>query len=107
MAANRDKMGRFVKGHKVVGNRSGRPRRSTEEKYLASLLKVVTPSEWSEVIQKLLDKAKDGNLTAIRMILEYCVGKPTEYAQSDVDISAGGVDKAFREALERAYGDSE
>lgn len=102
--ADRDKSGRFIKGNRAsVG--AGRPRRATEERYLASLLKVVTPDEWKAVIEKLLDKAKKGDMAAIKMIMEYCVGRPTEYVKSDIDaVVAVGMDKDFKQALDRIYG---
>ena len=103
---DRDSLGQFAEGNQcAAGSRGGRARRATEEKYLASLLKVVTPDEWQKVIAKLLEKAKKGDLSAIKMICEYAIGKPQAYVKTDVDVSVGNVNRFFSDALNRAYGD--
>jgi hypothetical protein len=78
--AERDKRGKFVKGHKGLG---GRPRRDVEIKYLSRMLQVVTPEEWDKAVKAMLDLAKNGNVTAFKVIAEYAIGKPTLYIQSE------------------------
>jgi hypothetical protein len=104
--AGRDKNGRFTKGNKAaIGNKGGRPRRATEERYLIELTKVVTLKEWRVIIKKVAEKAKQGDMAAFRLLAEYVIGKPTQYI--DADVTSGGeplaIPQPFEIALKRAY----
>lgn len=54
----------------------GRPKRSTEEKYLRKLTATVPLQEWREIILTAVDQAKNGDASARRWLSEYLVGRP-------------------------------
>lgn len=68
----------------------GRPKRSTEEKYLRKLTSTVTLQEWREIILTAIAQAKEGDASARRWLSEYLIGKPTpipETAKEPEDIN--------------------
>jgi hypothetical protein len=75
MAPQRDENGRFVKGHK---GGPGRPKRSTEEKYLAALSRRVTLKDWEKIIDVAIARAKTGDSTARQWLSDYLMGKPVQ-----------------------------
>lgn len=103
MAAKRDQNGRFVKGH---GGGPGRPKRSTEEKYLKALSKIVTSKDWEKVIMTALSRAKAGDGNARQWLSDYLIGKPLQ--RTEITGADGGPIgyRNFDRDLERAYDDS-
>ena len=76
--------GTFQKGHS--GNPKGRPKRSTEEKYLTALSRRVTLKEWRTVCDTAIARAKAGDGQARQWLSDYLMGKPvqrTEYSGPD------------------------
>jgi len=71
----RDDKGRFAKGHK---GGPGRPKRSTEERYLAALSRRVKMSDWYKIIDTALARAKAGDATARQWLSDYLMGKPVQ-----------------------------
>ena len=63
--------GRFAKDHP---GGPGRPRRSTEENYLQVLSEQVTLKDWTEVVQRALDDAKNGDNRARDWLGTYLMG---------------------------------
>ena len=76
----RDSAGRFVKGN---AGGPGNPyyRRQAQLKRL--LLECVTDEDVLSVLRVLLDLARTGDLAAIKLFLEYTVGKPTKEVDPD------------------------
>ena len=101
MAAKRDTNGRFVKGN---GGGPGRPKRSTEEKYLAALSRRVTLKEWAKIVDVAVARAKAGDGQARQWLSDYLMGKPIQ--RTEVSGPDGGPieHRDFDKALERAYG---
>ena len=75
MAAKRDTNGRFANGHK---GGPGRPKRSTEEKYLAALSRRVTLKEWAKIVDVAIARAKAGDGQARQWLSDYLMGKPVQ-----------------------------
>jgi hypothetical protein len=101
--ADRGPDGKFIKGHKAsVGNRGGRPRRATEEKYLKALSDSVSIDDWKAIATKAIAQAKDGDKDARAWLGNYLIGKPTEYQVIDADLESetiGGLLADIRAAL--------
>jgi hypothetical protein len=68
-----DKRGRFVKGNK---HGQGNPLAGRAAKLRAVLLQKVTDKDIAEITDRLIKMAKDGDLAAIKEILDRTVGKP-------------------------------
>ena len=94
----RDEKGRFVKGY------SGNPGGRTKEQLTArqAFDKAIKTSDMRKLAKKLMTLAMSGNLDAIKMILEYKIGKPT---QSFAIEGTAGV--AIADALDRIWPDEE
>jgi hypothetical protein len=72
MTTTRDSRGRFRPGQS--GNPSGRPR--TASHYRKLLTGQVTDTALVQVVNTLLAKAVEGDVSACKLVLEYCIGKP-------------------------------
>ena len=68
--------GTFAKGH--TGNPNGRPKRSTEEKYLTALSRRVPLKEWAKIIDVAIARAKAGDGQARQWLSDYLMGKPVQ-----------------------------
>jgi len=77
--ANRDKNGRFTKGH--TGNPNGRPKREREQQYLDRMGKIVTLKEWEKVVGTALSRAKAGDAAARKWLSDYLLGSPVQRAE--------------------------
>ncbi len=71
----RDDRGRFVKGHSKTGGRLSRP---VEEQYRDLFKSKFTPDKMEAIFEKLHSLALKGDLGAIKLILEYLLGKPVD-----------------------------
>lgn len=76
MAAARKANGQFAIGHS--GNPNGRPKRSTEERYLAALSRRVKMEDWYKIIDTALARAKAGDAAARQWLSDYLMGKPIQ-----------------------------
>jgi hypothetical protein len=102
--AARKTNGQFEKGHS--GNPKGRPKRSTEEKYLTALSRRVTLKQWTTICDTAIARAKAGDGQARQWLSDYLMGKPIQ--RTEVSGPDGGPieHRNFDRALERAYGDA-
>jgi hypothetical protein len=80
--AERNEQGQFTKGN---GGGPGRPKRSTEEKYLASLQSAVTLKEWRDIVDAAIVKAKRGDARARTWLSDYLLGPPVQKLQHQGD----------------------
>lgn len=76
--AERNEQGKFVKGN---GGGPGRPKRSTEEKYLASLQSAVSVKDWRDIVDKAVFQAKRGDARARQWLSDYLIGPPVQKLQ--------------------------
>lgn len=65
-------MARFKHGN------SGRPKGSVN-RFRKAIHEAVTEKDIQDVIDKLIQKAKLGNMQATKLLLEYTAGKPTDH----------------------------
>ena len=78
--AERNEQGKFTKGN---GGGPGRPKRSTEEKYLTSLQSAVTLKDWREIVDTAVSKAKRGDARARTWLSDYLLGPPVQRTQHE------------------------
>ena len=64
-----DKKGRFT-----AGNKCSRGRKVTELR--RALLDAVTPEDIRAIVAAVVEKAKEGDLQAISLLLDRCIGRP-------------------------------
>lgn len=74
----RGRFGRFTTGN-VVGRRGGNPKLKLLSEHQAALRKAVSPEELVEVVRALLDRARQGDTLAGRLLLERYGGKPSTH----------------------------
>ena len=86
----RDAKGRFTKGNQF-GKGKGRPNRSTEDKYLRVFSDTVTEEDLKQILEVAMSRAKAGDVSFARLILEHGLGKPAQRVQvegiSDLNIA--------------------
>jgi hypothetical protein len=72
--------GRGSRGQFAPGNKGGpgNPYAAAIGKLRSALLKAVTPNEIEAVAKALIDKAKTGDVPAIRELLDRILGRPVE-----------------------------
>ena len=90
MAAQRDKNGRFVKGW---NGGPGRPKRTTEERYIAAMVRTVRMDDWEKIVLTGIARAKAGDLGWAKFIADYLVGKPLQRTEVS---GPGGNDLTLR-----------
>jgi len=74
--SDRDKSsGRFLPGNKAS---KGNPQAAKVARLRAALLDAVKPSDMAAIIKSLIDKAKDGDIQAAKIILERTLGQPLQ-----------------------------
>ena len=71
----KDSLGRFEQGNKYG---MGNPFAKKTAQLRAALLSAITPDDMTVVIKILISKARDGDLVAVKELLDRAVGKPTE-----------------------------
>ena len=73
MLDKRGKNGRFLPGH---GGGPGNPHAQRVHRLRAALLSAVTPEDVKEIVYKLVSMAKQGDIAAIKELLDRTIGKP-------------------------------
>ena len=93
----KDERGRFAHGN---AGGPGRPRRSVEREYLATLGEAVPLDQWREVVARALADAKAGDAAARTWLAKYLLGdKPPKLVDLAADEATGEtVDEAIAEA---------
>lgn len=79
-ANGRDTRGRFTKGNR---GGPGNPFARRLAHFRSLLLDCVTNDDIRQIMQKLLELARGGDLAAIKLLLTYAVGQPTPCAEPD------------------------
>ena len=106
--ADRGPDGKFLPGHRAsVGNRGGRPRRSTEEKYLRALSDSVSLDDWRAIALRAVEQAMAGDKDARAWLGNYLIGKPTEYQVIDADVESDSVSDLLAEIHSALSGEDE
>lgn len=83
----RDTNGRFGPGNQAAkGHGQGRPRRSSEEKFLAQLRKAVSDEDFEVIANVLVSGAMTGDVKKIQLLFNYLIGLPTQYFSGDMGI---------------------
>ena len=69
--------GRNANGQFAEGNPGGpgRPRRSVERDYLATLSDTVTTDAWAQICARAVEDAKGGDAKAREWLTRHCIGK--------------------------------
>ena len=73
MIEKRGRNGRFLPGH---GGGPGNPHAQKVHRLRSALLNAVTPEDVKEIIYKLVSMAKQGDIAAIKELLDRSLGKP-------------------------------
>ncbi len=71
----RDERGRFAPGHP---GGPGNPHAKQTGKLRSAMLKAVTEKDMRDVVMKLVDLAKSGNVPAAKEVLDRYLGRPVE-----------------------------
>ena len=71
----RDGRGRFAPGNKCG---RGNPLAKRVGRLRSAMIEAVTDDDMRAIIVKLVELAKDGDVTAAREVLDRCLGKPIE-----------------------------
>ena len=78
----RDARGRFVGGN---AGGPGNPHAKKVAKLRSAMLGAVTQKDFREVVKALIQRAKAGDVAAIRELLDRCIGKPKQAVDIEVD----------------------
>ncbi len=79
-ADGRDRRGRFAKGNK---GGPGNPFARRVARLRTLLLEVVTEDDLRGVLAKLVERARAGDLAAVRLLLHYLIGRPVDAVDPD------------------------
>ena len=71
----RDERGRFAPGN--IGG-PGNPHAKQTGKLRSAMRKAVTEKDMRDVVMKLVELAKSGNVPAAKEVLDRCLGRPVE-----------------------------
>ena len=67
------------------GNPNGRPKREAEAAALDTFRKRFNNGNFAEVLDALMRQAKKGNMAAIKLVMEYLLGKPVQELDMNQD----------------------
>jgi len=82
---DQDPANRQANGQFGVGNKSGQgfPFNASVQRLRSAMIAAVTAEDIAQVIGKVLDQAKEGNLAAVKLLLSYTIGQPHQTVQPD------------------------
>lgn len=75
-----DAAGRFLPGNKAA---TGNPHAKRIARLRTKLLATIRPADLAAVVKSMLDKARDGDVAAARLLLEYSLGRPERFGVDD------------------------
>ncbi len=75
-----DAAGRFLPGNKAA---TGNPHAKRIARLRSKLLATIRPADLAAVVKSMLDKARDGDVAAARLLLEYSLGRPERFGVDD------------------------
>ena len=76
----RDHSGRFAPGN---AGGPGNPFAKRTACLRSILIEAVSDDDLKDIIQAVTEKAKAGDMAAVKIILDYCIGKPTQARDPD------------------------
>lgn len=80
-----DAAGRFLPGNKAA---TGNPHAKRIARLRSKLLATIRPADLAAIVKSMLDRARDGDVAAARLLFEYTLGRPE---RSHVDDQATGM----------------
>ena len=90
MSEHHDASGKFKKGNKasagISKGKTGRPKKSREQRYHEILLRACTYSDWRKIVKKAVEQAVAGDKDARKWLAEYSIGKPPQKQIIEGDI---------------------
>ena len=83
-----DVTGRAPNGKFTKGNRcgTGNPLNKRAAQLRSAMLRTVKPSDLADIIKKLIELAKDGDIAAAKLVLERTLGKQSMVDSVPVDV---------------------
>ena len=69
--SSRGPNGQFLSGNRAA---MGNPLARKAQQLRAGLLRAVSTKDWREVVKKLVDQAKAGDIQAAKLVIERCLG---------------------------------
>jgi hypothetical protein len=82
--SGRDEKGRFIQGN---GGGPGNPHAKRVAEVRTLLLESVTDADLQDIIKALVEKAKTGDVVAVKELLDRLLGKPRQALELDLDTS--------------------
>jgi hypothetical protein len=79
MTTKRDSNGRFASGN---AGGPGRPKRQTEQQYLATMTNVVDDEAWRKIVERAKEDAMNGDHRARAWLSGYMLGTPIQRVES-------------------------
>lgn len=84
--AERDERGRLLPGHRLsAGNRGGNPALKRMAELRRVVLEKTTDDDVIEAVEKLRTLGMEGDVQALRLWLEFTIGKPTTPIEVSMD----------------------
>lgn len=104
-AAGRDRGGRFAKGNP---GGPGRPPRAPEANYLIALTDVVPLDRWRRIVERIADRAEDGDLRAAQWLGRLVLGAdPGRLSEAVAGVLHAGPHFRVAEHLDRKERDAD
>ncbi len=91
--------GRNGRGQFAAGNKGGpgNPHARRVHRLRAALLRAATPADFEQIARSLIEKAKTGDIPAIKELFDRTIGKPSQC----VEVTANNVPRAFDPSMSR------
>ena len=85
-ANGRDSNGRFAKGHSISSGKHRSNLKKRKQELASALTTAVSVRDVMEIVKKLVEKAKKGDIYAAKEVLDRCIGKSEQPLTGDVEI---------------------
>lgn len=76
--SGRNNKGQFVNGHDIGHEPGKHPNTKKSQKLRQALLDAVTEKDMQDIVKKVVELAKGGNIQAIKEVFDRCLGKPEQ-----------------------------